>query len=203
MYRAPLPKTKPESPLPRAAFTGTATVDGVTFELDGWPGMVGHNWGAEHAERWVWLHGIAFDGARGDWIDAAIGRVRMGLVVTPWIGNGAVSVDGTRLRLGGLGRTRSTVVRESPERCSFVLGGDGVRVEGTVSAPRDRLVAWAYADPGGGEHNTVNCSIASMELRVERTGEPPLELRTATHAVYELGMRETDHGVPLQPYPDG
>ena len=34
--------------------------------------MVGHNWGAEHAERWIWLHGLTED---GDWLDAAIGKV--------------------------------------------------------------------------------------------------------------------------------
>ena len=94
-------------------------------------------------------------------------------------------------------------MRESPERCEFVLPGDGVRVSGEVGADRSRLVGWVYADPGGGEHNTANCSIAEMRLRVERDGEPPLELHTASNAVYELGMRETDHGVPIQPYPDG
>ena len=199
MYSLPVPRTKTESPVPAAAFSGSVTVDGRTIQLDGWPGMVGHNWGAEHAERWVWLHGIAFDGAGRDWIDAAIGKVRVGPVTTPWIGNGCLQVDGRAHRLGGRVRT----MRESPERCEFELRGKGVVVTGEVSAPRDRLVAWVYADPGGGDHNTVNCSIASMKLRVDRDGEPPLELHTASHAVYELGMRERDHGVPLQPFPDG
>ena len=49
----------------------------------------------------------------------------------------------------------------------------------------------------------MNCSIASMELTVDRPGEPPLTLTTAHGAAYELGMRERDHGVPLQPFPDG
>jgi hypothetical protein len=94
-------------------------------------------------------------------------------------------------------------VNETPERCEFVLPGDGVKVSGELTAPHDRLVGWVYADPGGGEHNTSNCSIAAMRLRVERPGEPALELHTASNAVYELGVRERDHGVPLQPFPDG
>ncbi len=199
MYRAPLPRTKTESPAPAASFSGSITVDGRSVELDGWPGMVGHNWGAEHAERWVWMHGIAFDGGGDDWIDAAIGRVNVGPLTTPWIGNGCLKVGGRAHRLGG----RARAVRESPERCEFELGGRGIRVRGELSAPRDRLVGWVYADPGGGEHNTTNCSIASMRLRVERDGETPVELETASNAVYELGMRETDHGVPIQPFPDG
>ena len=32
--------------------------------------MVGHNWGAEHAERWIWLHG-ARPRRRRHWLDAA------------------------------------------------------------------------------------------------------------------------------------
>jgi hypothetical protein len=72
-----------------------------------------------------------------------------------------------------------------------------------VGAEQSRFVGWEYADPDGGRHNAVNCSIASMTLSVERGGRPPIELHTDFGATFELGMRETDHGVPLQPFPDG
>ena len=36
------------------------TVDGREIEVDRWPGMVGHNWGAEHAERWTWIQANEF-----------------------------------------------------------------------------------------------------------------------------------------------
>ena len=64
MYRGKLPRTKALSLRPAVRVSGTATVRGRTVELDGWPGMIGHNWGAEHAERWIWLHGTAFAGSR-------------------------------------------------------------------------------------------------------------------------------------------
>jgi hypothetical protein len=32
---------------------------------------------------------------------------------------------------------------------------------------------------------------------------PPLTLKLAGGAAYELGMRERDHGVAIQPFPDG
>ena len=57
MYRAPLPKTKLLSPCPARRFGGRLGVGERQISLDGWHGMVGHNWGAEHAERWIWLHG--------------------------------------------------------------------------------------------------------------------------------------------------
>src|SRR4051794_19411370 len=167
MYRAPIPRTKTESPAPAARFSGTVTVDGRSVAVDAWPGMVGHNWGAEHAERWIWMHGIAFDGdGAGDWIDAAIGRVKLGPLTTPWIGNGCLSVGGRSYRLGGKARS----VRESPERCEFALGGKGVSVTGELSAPHDRLGGWGYAGPGGGEDNTPKFSIAGERPRRGRGG---------------------------------
>jgi hypothetical protein len=42
-----------------------------------------------------------------------------------------------------------------------------------------------------------------MTVSVERDGKPPLELHTEHGASFELGMRETDHGVPVQPFADG
>jgi hypothetical protein len=72
-----------------------------------------------------------------------------------------------------------------------------------VSAPRERFVGWIYADPDGSEHQTVNCSIADMRLIVERKGRPPMQLTVEGGAAYELGMRERNHGMEVQPYRDG
>jgi hypothetical protein len=206
MYRAPVPRTKLVSPFPAAHFSGEIEFGGRKVELNGWPGMVGHNWGAQHAERWVWLHGSNFEGRDDEtWVDVAIGRIKIGPWTTPWIANGVVSIAGERHRLGGIERARATQVDEHPDRCVFTLPGGDVTVSGEAGAPRERFVGWVYADPDGSAHNVVNCSIAEMKLTVARAGSPapPLELRTATGAAYELGMRETTHGMPIQPFPDG
>jgi hypothetical protein len=42
-----------------------------------------------------------------------------------------------------------------------------------------------------------------MRLSVERAGLPPVELAVDGGAAYELGMRERDHGIAVQPDPDG
>jgi cytochrome P450 len=36
-----------------------------------------------------------------------------------------------------------------------------------------------------------------------RAAAPPLRLTTSSGAAYELGMRETSHGIPIQPFADG
>jgi len=59
-----------------------------------------------------------------------------------------------------------------------------------------------YADPDGSEHDAVNCSVADLELQVTLDGSSPVTLRARGSATYELGMREKDHGITIQPFPD-
>jgi hypothetical protein len=222
MYRAPLPRTKLTSPAPAASFDGTIEIPGHpspsssptasppasppahrTIDLRDWHGMVGHNWGAEHAERWIWLHGIDFDGYPGAWLDVAIGRVRVGRWTTPWVANGALCIDGDRLTLGGLG-AKGLLVAETPQRCRLVLPGqDGMTVDAHIDTPANSHAGWSYADPDGAKHDVSNCSIASLTMTVRQPGAPARTLHTAHGAAYELGMREHDHGVPIASFADG
>jgi len=194
MYRTRLPRTKLESPLPSAVFDGTIEVGGgAPVAVTGWPGMAGHTWGAEHASTWIWLHGVAFGEEPDAWLDLSVGRVRVGPVLTPWIANGAVHVRGERLRLGG---PRPARVRATAAGCRVELGGAVVEAR----APEGQTVAWRYADPAGGEHHSLNCSIAEVRVRLERPGG--LDLCTSHGGVYELGIKPGDHGVEPQPFPD-
>jgi hypothetical protein len=205
LYGAPLPRTKLTSPAPAASFGGSLRIAGEhEIELDGWRGMVGHNWGAEHAERWIWLHGIGFAGAPEAWLDVALGRLRIAGRLTPWVANGALSIGGRRRRIGGLG-ARGLRVEEGPDGCTLRLPGErGLVIEARASVPPGTAAGWRYGDPDGGAgHDVVNCSIAALELSVESPGEPARSLHSAHGAVYELGMRERDHGVPIAPFTDG
>ncbi|HXV05219.1 MAG TPA: hypothetical protein VFP23_04880 [Solirubrobacterales bacterium] len=203
LYEAPVPRTKFVAPYPNACFDGRLEIDGETIELGGWPGMIGHNWGSEHAERWVWLEGTGFEGSPDTYFDAGAARVRLGRWTTPWIPSGMLVLDGEAHRLGGIGKVRAASIEETPTECSFVLPGKDIVVRGRVSAPKKDFVGWIYADPKGPEHNTVNCSVADLELTIERPALPSRRLTLSAGAAYEFGMRETDHGIPIQPFPDG
>lgn len=229
MYAVPLPRTKPVSLHPCARFTGTVTVDGRVIEVDGWKGMVGHNWGTEHAERWIWLHGLGFDGEpSGTWIDVVLGRLRVGERTLPWVANGALSVRGDRRRLGGIAHARSTTVEERRDGAHLHLPGrGGLAIDVEVTAPPERSVAWLYAEPGAHaaatavaatkaaasttakahtthhDHAVLNCSIADLEVTVTLPNGGRRVLTAAGQAAYEIGMRERPTEVPLQPYPDG
>jgi hypothetical protein len=206
MYRAPLPRTKLTSPSPSARFEGTfALGDGRALELDGWRGMVGHNWGAEHAERWIWLHGVGFAEDESAWLDVALGRIRVAGRLTPWVANGAVGIAGERHRIGGLG-ARGLRVQESTEGCRLSMPGPrGLRIDARVEVPGESSAGWRYADPDGGEHEVANCSVARVELDVRGPGGRGARRLTSAHGgAYELGMRAGEpHGVPIAPFADG
>jgi hypothetical protein len=203
LYETRLPKTKFVAPFPNARFEGKLEIGGETIEIGDWPGMIGHNWGSEHAERWVWLEGTGFADRPHAYFDAGAARIKLGPWTTPWVPSGMLMLDGKAHRLGGFGQIRDASIEESVGECSFVLPGKDIVVRGRVSAPKQDFVGWIYADPKGPEHNTINCSVADLELTVERPALPPLQLSLPAGAAYELGMRETDHGIPVQPYPDG
>lgn len=204
MYEGGLPRTKLLSPHPGAVFSGRLTLDGRASEVRSWPGMVGHNWGTEHAERWIWIHGADFEGGEpGDYVDIAAGRVKLGPITTPWIANGALVLGGERFQLGGIRRVYGTDIEERPTGCELVIPGKSVTIRGEIGGSAESFVGWRYADPDGGEHHAVNCSVADLTLRVERPNHKHRHLEVRGAAAYELGMRETDHGIPIQPYPDG
>jgi hypothetical protein len=203
LYETRLPKTKFVAPFPNARFDGRIEVGDETIELSGWPGMIGHNWGTEHAERWVWLEGTGFDGSPDTYFDAGAARIKLGPWITPWIPSGMLMLDGEPHRLGGFGQIRGASIDASPGECSFRLPGKDIVVRGKVSAPKKDFVGWVYADPKGPEHHTINCSVSDLELTVERPATPALQLTLPAGAAYEFGMRETDHGIPIQPFPDG
>ncbi len=203
LYRTPLPRTKLTSPAPAARISGTVQVAGEpSLELDGWPGMVGHNWGSEHAARWIWLHGTAFAGAPEAWLDVALGRVALGGRLTPWVASGALALHGRRERIGGLTAPRPEV-EERSDGCRLRLHGRrGSTIDAEVAVPVESAAGWRYADPDGGEHDVLNCSIAELRLEITRPDGSTV-LRAPTGGAYELGMREHDHGVPIAPFADG
>ena len=83
-----------------------------------------------------------------------------------------------------------------------LVGEHGLTIEARVEVPAETAAGWHYGDPDGGPgHDVVNCSIAALELSVTMPGErAPRTLTSAHGGVYELGMRERDHGVPIAPF---
>jgi hypothetical protein len=142
-----------------AAVVPHATLHGRYGEtaLDGWHGVVGHNWGREHAERWCWLHAALPDG----WIDVVLVRVRLGRVLSPWTAGGGVHVDGA-LRRTRPGRVRLDVAGDRTSARIPLRGGHlDVKVHGS------NWVTWDYASPSGPPRTVRNCSVADARVGLD------------------------------------
>jgi hypothetical protein len=171
LYDRRLPRSNGIALVPAATFTGTADVAGERLDLTGWRGMVGHNWGADHADRWLWLHATGL-GERdpGGWLDMVLVRVRVGPVLTPWLPAGGVQLDGELHRLMAA-HARGLDLDVGEETLDLRLPrapGGGLHLRAT--SPRAATVHWDYESPGGGGRDVRNCSVASAQLTV---GEGP------------------------------
>ena len=130
----------------RPASTARCASTAAASTVDDWRGMVGHNWGAQHAERWIWLH--APDRGRASWLDVALGEVKLGPLTTP--------VDRQRRPLARRRAPRArrpgpqaSTVHEAPDGCDFVLPGKGTaRARDACAAPRERLRRLGLRRPG-------------------------------------------------------
>ena len=134
--------------MPDGIASGRVVLDGALVDVVGWRATVGHNWGREHAERWVWLHAAGFADEPEAWLELAIARVRVGGALTPWIANGAVSVGGQRFRLGGLGHIPGVRVVAAPGRLEAVVPGERAEIRVAVHADLDQTVGFKYAGVG-------------------------------------------------------
>ena len=205
MYRAPVPKTKLLTPVSRRALRRRrARGRAARSPLEGWRGMVGHNWGTQHAERWIWLHGVGFEEAerrlarRGDRQDQARPRDH--------------AVDRKR---DALRRRRAAPARRAREGPLDAGDGDpdALRLPAArrrrdgqrprrVGAEELRRMGLRGPRRAGAQHRQLLDRRHDAD-RSRPTGSPDRELHLRAGAAYELGMRETDHGMPLQPFPDG
>src|SRR4051812_108708 len=206
LYRLPLPKTKLEAPVPDGVARGHVVLDGVEVDVVGWRATVGHNWGREHAERWIWLHAAGFEDEPEAWLELAIARVRVGGALSPWIANGAVCLNGQRFRLGGLAHVPGVRVVAGPGRLEAIVPGARIELRVAVHADLGQTVGFRYAgvgpDPVAGDREVLHAGLAAVGMGVRRPGRPSAELLTSTGGAYELGGREFTGGVALQPYPD-
>jgi len=206
LYRLPFPRTKLEAPVPDGVARGQVVLDGALVDVVGWRATVGHNWGREHAERWVWLHAAGFEDEPDAWLELALARVRIAGALSPWIANGAVFVGGQRLRLGGLGHVPGVRVVAMPGRLEAIVPGERIEVRVAVHADLDQTACFRYSgvgtDPVRGEREVLHAGLASVRLGIKRPGRPSAELATLHGGAYELGNRKFTGAVHPQPYPD-
>jgi hypothetical protein len=198
LYRAPLPRTKLEASVPDGLISGVLEVDDRQVGVAQWRATVGHNWGAAHADTWVWLHAGGFGAAPQGWLDLVIARIRVGPARSPWTAIGGLSLGGAPILLGGLGRRPA--VDATPDGLSASIPSRHAELVLKVTADPDDAVALTYADPSGGTRAVRHAAIATVEVALNRRSENKLEM--SANCAYEFGA-EGFPGIVVQPLPEG
>lgn len=163
LYDRAVPRSNGAALVPAASVDGTvSTPTGATVTVGAWDGMVGHNWGTEHAEQWSWLHAGGLGEDRTGWLDLVLVRVRVGPLLTPWIASGAVHLGGRTYVPGRRGPVQR-VVDGDRAQVGLTLAG-GARLELEITSPGARTAEWDYASPGGRGRLVRNCLISDAAL---------------------------------------
>jgi hypothetical protein len=196
MYRGPVPSSKTVTPYPNLRFEGSLQVGPERWELDGWRGMQGHNWGRGHAELYAWCHCNQWEGDADLVLEAVSARVRVGPLLAPALTAIVVRQHGKDYAFNGIRQLVGTRADIGLRRYTFAASGAQGRVEGLFEAPPEDFVGLYYSNPAGPMTHCLNSKLARGWLRAELGGEAPLELRTRAAAL-EVGTRNADHGVRM------
>jgi hypothetical protein len=193
MYSGPWPAQKVASPIPSALVSGTFEVQGETWKVDGWPGMVGHNWGARHSPRYAWGHCNAWDGA-DDFVFEGVsgGAGRPGLGGTAL----CLRVDGVRHDLNGLWSLARNSGAITPRRWTFRGRSRDVEIDGEMWAESDDFVGLFYPNPDGSRIHCLNSKLARAEVTLRIAGRPSRAFRSS-RAALEIGTDDPHHGVRM------
>jgi hypothetical protein len=188
LLSAPLPKSKLVTPTPRAQFWGRVQWRDRRWDIDGWPGMQGHNWGREHAHRYAWGQCLFDEGM----CEAFSAKVKLGPARSPTLSALVAVVGGRTYRFDRLvDRWRQSAVIG---RYDWFLGlsGRSGRAELTLRASPEQMVALAYDNPSGTRAYCLNSKLAEARLRVWPVDDQPFALHSLWGGALEFLRAEPD-----------
>jgi hypothetical protein len=194
------PSSKLVTPLADARATGHALVfhgagNEERWVVDGWPCMIGHNWGRRHSHLYAWGHCNAWD-VPGLVFEGISARVRVGPVLSPMATAAFVRFRGRRFDLNApvtLAHNRGLV---SLRRWELDASHNGVHLKCELSAETDDLVGLYYSNPNAATTYCLNSKLAKARLELHLPGEAPV-IAHSRAAALEIGTRDPTHGVRM------
>ena len=199
LYDKPLPKAKSLVGLPMARYRGTLTVDGQAIAIDDWVGSQNHNWGAKHTDRYAWGQVAGFDNAPDSFLEVATGQIKIGPFWTPRLTPLVLRHGGEEYALRTIGQAlRRARGRFGYFHWNFGSHGDGVEIEGRISASKEAFVGLRYYNPPGGEKWCLNSKLAACQLVLKRGGRADEVLETRHRAAFEILTDDLAHGVEIR-----
>lgn len=193
MYEKGFPRKKAVTGSPRAVFDGAFDVGDRTIDVDGWIGHRQHNWGTEHAERYVF-------GACNIWDDGADLTVegitvRVELVAgirSPWLTLLRGLRDGQPYGKGTMWATlRQSGDVDFPRWMAWGGGKGQVRTRLEMELDPEHTAGLRYLHPDGQVSYCYNAKDARTELVLDR------EVFTSRSGELEFLFPEPIDGIEL------
>ncbi len=194
MVDGSFPRSKLLTPHPCQRFDGRLDVFGETWELDGWYGMQGHNWGAEHAWEYAWGQCL-FDDAGGTphaLVEGFSGRIRLAGLVTPRLSAMVVRRGGKTYRFDHIfdfWRQDATI---SDMSWNLRLRGSGGEAALSMVADPRQMVCLGYENPDGRLSYCMNSKLARVHLRVNPIDADGFECTSAHGGALEFLRNQPD-----------
>jgi len=202
LERAPLPRTKTLTPIPRAAMRGQLRVDGAEIAIGGdvaWPGMMGHNWGSTHTPRYVWWQSSFVEGEPDAWFEGMTAELPIGPVVTPPLSLAHVHARGRTYAFDRLWRMHAAETTFTPFRFTARFTGPTHRLDACIEAPAETVAGLTYPNPDGTRLVCLNSKLARAELTLTALdGTGVLVLRSPYHAALEVIRGQDALGRPVR-----
>jgi hypothetical protein len=199
-YARGFPKAKALVGSPLAVFNGQLTVNGQAHDINGWVGSQNHNWGSRHTDRYAWGQVAGFDDHPNAFFECATAQVKLGPISTPWISLMVLRVDDQAWEFNTLWQGVRARASYTPTEwtLSSTARSDGATLEARFSASPADFVALPYDNPPGGVKVCLNSKLAACALTLRRPKQPPLALKTAHRAAFEVLTDAAPAETPLR-----
>lgn len=183
LREAPFVKNKLFTPFPVATFSGSLRWSGGEWDLGGWRGMQGHNWGSAHSREYAWGHCIFEDTSSGASdqpelavMEATSGRLSLGPVTTPLLSMLVIRRAEREYRFDRV----IDVWKQRPDiafpRWTLTMSGpDGIATLESTGDPA-RMVCLAYQNPARPTSYCLNSKTAEVTVRVTPNNGAAFEL---------------------------
>ncbi|PKN58912.1 MAG: hypothetical protein CVU56_02910 [Deltaproteobacteria bacterium HGW-Deltaproteobacteria-14] len=198
MLTRSFPRSKLLTPVAAASFSGALEVFGERWDLTGWRGMQGHNWGREHAPEYAWGH-VLFADAGGEAECVAEGfsaRIRLARRLSPRLSALVVRRGDEVYRFDrtlDFWRQRASI--DDLAWTLRLASPDGV-AELAMAATPEAMVCLGYRNPDGTLAYCYNSKLAGAALTVTPRAGAPFRCESAHGGAFELLTRTPDPRFP-------
>ncbi len=184
------------SHMPNLTARGEVRVGDRAWKIDGWRGLLAHNWGQHHTWAYAWAHCNVWEQGTDLVFEGMTGRSRIGPVLLPST-LFFVRYGGETHALNHVGqvffRNQGSMTFR---RWKFSGRGPTLSVTGELSAETEDMVGLHYENPDGAMTYCLNSKLASARLSITPRDKAPFVV-TSRAAALEIGTRDPSHGVKM------